>query len=121
MCEGVFIGKEGTAVSLDFKLSNGWNVERGRTRPQGKTRLVKGRSAKELDEQQSNIRCEDSPNIFNDRRIWGVLFIAVFVYYVKGRTRLPQTWSGSCGLLSSKKSMKTRKGKDASSREGRVL
>ena len=81
MCEGVFIGKEGTAVSFNFKLNNGWNVGRGRTRPLGRTRLVKGRSAKELDEQQSDRRCEDSPNIFNGKRIWGVLVVADFVLH----------------------------------------
>ena len=120
MCEGVFIGKEGTAVSLNFKLNNRWNVGRGRTRPLRRTRLIKGRSAKELDEQQSDRGCEDSPNIFNNRRIWGVLVVAIFVYQVKERTRPPQTWSGRCGLLSRRKNMKIREGKDASSRERRV-
>ena len=105
---------------MNFKLNNGWNVGPGRTRPLGRTRLVKGKTAKELDEQQSDRRCEDSPNIFNDRRIWGVLVVAIFVYQVKERTRPPQTWSGRCGLLSRRKNMKIREGKDASSLSGRV-
>ena len=44
-----------------------------------------------------------------------------FLYYVKERTRPPQTWSGRSGLLSRKEYMKTRKGKDASPHGGRAL
>ena len=40
---------------------------------------------------KSDGRYEDSPNIFNDRRIWGVLVVAVFVHRVRERTRPPRT------------------------------